>query len=82
MNNTREFEALDSDEKRKILGNLMYYRVQNVDTVQPELVPKITGMLIDLEVLDLTDIIEILHNDEVLVERVNDAVAIIQEADN
>lgn len=80
-NNQREFEQLSSDEKRKILGNLMYYRVAGLESVQRELVPKITGMLIDLEVLDLSDIIEILHIDEVLLERVNDAISIINDAE-
>lgn len=59
----------------------MYYRVANLENVQKELVPKITGMLIDLEVLDLSDIIEILHIDEVLLERVNDAISIINDAE-
>lgn len=80
-NNQREFEQLSGDEKRKILGNLMYYRVANLENVQKELVPKITGMLIDLEVLELSDIVEILHIDDVLVERVNDAISIINEAE-
>lgn len=71
---------MDPDEKRKLLGNLMYYRVAS-QPVDKELVPKITGMLIDLDVLDLTDIIEILTKDESLKERIADAINIINEAD-
>lgn len=81
-NNRRKFEELTGDEKRKILGNLMYYRIEELGTVQKELVPKITGMLIDLEVLDLSEIIDILENDPSLLERVKDAIAVISEADN
>lgn len=80
--NPRDFEALSGDEKRKILGNLMYYRIEGLGTVQTEIVPKITGMLIDLEVLELSEIIDILVNDESLKERVRDAIAVIGEADN
>jgi Poly-adenylate binding protein, unique domain len=73
---------LTGDEKRKILGNLMYYRVAEHGNVIPEYVPKITGMLIDLEVLELAEIVDILINDESLNDRVKDAVAVITDADN
>lgn len=76
--NQKAFESLDPNEKRKILGNLMYYRV-NTQTVDKDLVPKITGMLIDLEVLDLADVIEILTNEETLKVRVDDAIKVINE---
>jgi uncharacterized membrane protein YheB (UPF0754 family) len=67
------------DDKRKLLGNLMFYRVQSVQSVNKDLVPKITGMLIDLEVLELDEVIEILSDDKVLEERINDAIAVIEE---
>lgn len=73
---------MSADDKRKILGNLMFYRISTVQNGKQELIPKITGMLIDLEVLDLNDIIEILEKDEILVDRVKDAIAIIQEGEN
>lgn len=82
ISNSREFEQLLMDDKRKILGNLMYFRVASLENIAKEYVPKITGMLIDLDVLDLSDIIDILQQDDVLLERVNDAVEIINEADN
>jgi hypothetical protein len=42
------------------------------------LAPKITGMLIDLSVLEVTEILEFLENNELLVERVQEAVELIQ----
>lgn len=69
---------MDSQEKRKLLGNLMFYRVSQIPN-DASIIPKITGMLIDLEVLELEDIIEILTDDSILQERVNDAIAIINE---
>lgn len=67
------------DDKRKLLGNLMFYRVQSVQSVNKDLVPKITGMLIDLEVLEFEEVIEILKDDKVLEERISDAIAVIEE---
>lgn len=72
---------LSPDEKRKILGNLMFYRITQINKAPQDLIPKITGMLIDLEVLELADIIEILENDEILNDRVKDATAIILEGE-
>lgn len=72
---------MDANEKRKLLGNLMYYRVAENKNVDKTLVPKITGMLIDLEVLDLSDIIEILTKDEALEDRIADALAIINDTE-
>ena len=81
INNQKQFEQMDSNEKRKLLGNLMYYRVAENKNVDKTLVPKITGMLIDLEVLDLSDIIEILTKDEALEDRIADALAIINDTE-
>merc|ERR1712048_1211278 len=54
--NLDAFERFDNHEKKNILGNLMYPLVeQNVSI--PEHVPKITGMLIDLEVLRANEIV-------------------------
>lgn len=81
INNQKQFEQMDANEKRKLLGNLMYYRVAENKNVDKTLVPKITGMLIDLEVLDLSDIIEILTKDEALEDRIADALAIINDTE-
>ena len=80
VENTAEFEAYDRQEQKNILGNLMYGKV--VDSGAPDnLVPKITGMLIDLEVLSIQEIIEILRDDELLTERINEAKEIIEGED-
>jgi len=46
------------------------------------LVPKITGMLIDLDVLSIQEIIEILSDDAILQERINEARNIIEDDNN
>lgn len=80
--NSREFMNLQAEEKRRILGNLMYFRIRNNADCDGTLTPKVTGMLIDLEVLDLADIISILEDDSILKERVSDAVTIIKEGED
>ena len=75
-----EFEALHNDEKKNILGNLMYERVKSMHHGEAEQLPKITGMLIDLEVLDLDEILEIIANDEVLQERIEEAIEVLVDS--
>jgi hypothetical protein len=47
--------------------------------VDPNKVSKITGMLIDLEILELDEIIEMLLNEEFLMDRIEEALEIINE---
>lgn len=41
--------------------------------------PKITGMLIDFSVFEIDDIIDMLENEEDFVERVDEAINLIEE---
>merc|ERR1712151_456677 len=78
--NLEAFEKFDNHEKKNILGNLMYPLVeQNVSI--PEHVPKITGMLIDLEVLRANEIVEIMENQEALKDRIDEAIGIINDTE-
>lgn len=76
-NNLDEFNAMSQADKKNILGTLMYSKVNGV--AAKNLVPKITGMLIDLDVLGVPEIIEILSDDEILRERIEEATKIIKE---
>ena len=80
-NNITPFEAMSQDEKKTILGNLMYKRVNEL-APQAKYIPKITGMLIDMEVLDIKEIVEILENKDTLRERMNEAIGIIETDTN
>jgi len=79
-NNIATFEAYDSLEKKNILGNLMYPLV-DAKVKNPEHVPKITGMLIDLEVLRPQEIVEIMENEESLKDRIDEAIGIINDTE-
>lgn len=79
-NNISEFENMDNHEKKNILGNLMYPLVEK-SVSNPEHVPKITGMLIDLEVLKVIEIVEIMENQDALKDRIDEAIGIINETE-
>jgi hypothetical protein len=72
------FLDLKSDEQKNFLGNIMYLRVKKFNKDE-NLVPKITGMLIDLEVLDYDEIVDIIENDEALKDRIDEAIDVITE---
>lgn len=78
--NMVEFDSLDHHEKKNILGNLMYPLVEK-SVSNPEHVPKITGMLIDLEVLKVSEIVEIMENTDALKDRIEEAIGIINETE-
>merc|ERR1712066_1153935 len=79
-NNIAEFEKMDQHEKKNILGNLMYPLVEKA-VHNPEHVPKITGMLIDLEVLKVSEIVEIMETTDALKDRIEEAIGIIDETE-
>jgi polyadenylate-binding protein len=71
-----EFVGWEQDKQRQILGELLYPKV--VKHTTPDLAPKITGMLIDLSVLEVTEILEFLEDDTILQERVTEAAELIR----
>ena len=79
--NKKEFLNFDKEKQSNLMGNLMYSRVSNSGLAEKSAVPKITGMLIDLDILDYEEIIDILLNDESLKERINEAVEVINETE-
>ena len=76
-NNIDEFEKMPTNEQKTLLGTLMYSQV--IKYAPPEHVPKITGMLIDLEVLSVVEVADILSDQVVLKERIDEATKIIEE---
>lgn len=79
--NKKEFMNFDSDKQRNVLGELMFAKIQNTKLVAPENVSKVTGMLIDLEILDYEEIIDMLENSDSLKERINEALEVINDSD-
>lgn len=60
------------------MGELLFPKIKNlIKSNQIENTPKITGMLIDFEVFEVTDIIEFLESDAILLERVKEAEELI-----
>lgn len=76
-NHKDEFMTYEKERQNNILGTLMYHKVVESGLANKEVAPKITGMLIDLDILDINEIIEIMENKESLEERINEALEVI-----
>lgn len=71
-NNLSEFTKLDQDKQRSYLGEILFPMVREIIQNKDD-VPRVTGMLVDFEVFELTDILEILESKAQLTERVEEA---------
>jgi len=71
-----EFNALEKDKQRNILGELLFPLIKL--QVGESVAPKITGMLIDLDVLEITEIFEFLEDPDLLKERIQEAKELIE----
>ena len=76
--NKAEFIGKSVDDQKNFLGNIMYARVRSMQKDE-SLIPKITGMLIDTEVLEFEEILEIIEDDKALKERIDEAIEVIND---
>lgn len=76
--NINTFLNLDREKQRSILGELLYPIVERL-VENHEDAPKITGMLIDFEVFEVSEILEFLENEELLKERITEAKELIEQ---
>lgn len=77
-NNKAAFIEKSVDDQKNFLGNIMYARVRSMQKDE-SLIPKITGMLIDTEVLEFEEILEIIEDDKALKERIDEAIEVIND---
>jgi len=70
-----DFLKLESEKQRNILGELLFPQI--LRRSRPEHAPKITGMLVDFEVLTVQDILEMLEDEQILDERIQEAQELI-----
>lgn len=84
--NMTEFTSLDNKKQRNILGELLFPMVEKLvpedQNSQANLAPKVTGMLIDLEVFEVPEIIEFIEDEASLKERVFEAVDLLKNEEN
>jgi len=74
-NKWSEFIKLDKEKQREIFGELLFPLIK--DKVGDNLSRKITGMLIDLDVLEISEIFEFLEDLDLLHERIEEAKQLI-----
>jgi Poly-adenylate binding protein, unique domain len=75
---------MEDDIKKKALGTILYPLIRNIIAKNEtenanEMTPKVTGMLIDLDVLSVGDILDSIKTEEVLARRVAEALDLIKE---
>lgn len=80
--NKREFNDFSEEKQRNILGELMFNCVSKQGITDPAKISKITGMLIDLEILEFDEILDMLENEESLKERIKEALDVIEESEH
>ena len=68
-----EFNKLDGDKKREILGEMVYPLVRDNTKLDDDAIPKITGMLIDFEVFEVDEILDFIQYKESLLEKLREA---------
>jgi polyadenylate-binding protein len=68
------FATMPPELQRNYLGELLFPKVSAVNAEQA---PKITGMLIEM---DATEVIKLLHSEEELVAKVNEAIDVLRDA--
>jgi len=75
-----EFLSLEVEKQRTILGELLFPLI--LKHANQQYAPKITGMLIDLDVLEVSEILEFFENDALLKERVQEALELVTASDS
>jgi len=68
-----QFMKQDKQKQRSIMGNVIY---PFVSSINEQYAPKITGMLIDLEMNELK---AFLLNDKLLVQKINEAAKMLSQ---
>jgi len=71
-----KFNELDKEKQRNILGEFLFPKIRA--EAGEAVAPKITGMLIDLDVLEVSEILEFLEDPELLKERIKEAKELIE----
>jgi polyadenylate-binding protein len=71
--NSENLADLPESKQKNILGERLYPLVERV---QPDLAPKITGMLLDMEV---SDIIHLIEAPDALSNKINEAVEVLEK---
>jgi RNA recognition motif-containing protein len=77
--NWENFKALKAEDKRNVLGEFLYPRVEKI--TGRTLAPKITGMLVDFEVMTEEEIVEAIEDENTLKQRIQEAREALDEAE-
>jgi len=74
----KEFLKKPKDKQREELGEVVYYKIQKILGPKGTNIPQITGMLIDLDVFEVADILKFSEKEDLLREKVKEAQEILE----
>jgi len=77
--NWDNFKSMKAEDKRNVLGEFLYPRVEKI--TGRTLAPKITGMLVDFEVMTEDEIVEAIEDENTLKQRIQEAKEALDEAE-
>jgi len=78
--NFDKFMQFPDPIKQRMLGQLVYRKVQEaLPRTEEESIGKITGMLIDLSVFEVAEILEFLENDDAFHSRLEEAREVLRD---
>jgi RNA recognition motif-containing protein len=78
-NNEEEFMSLSPSDQKTILGNTLYPKISQLLNNDESMVPKVTGMLVDMDTLSVADIRYMIDSADELRARVQEAIEIFQD---
>ena len=78
---SKEFQTLTIEFQSQMLGDLIYSALSEYE-LDEETQGQITGMLNDYDVLSLNEILELLSNPDIMKERINEALELINGEKN
>merc|ERR1719367_1900164 len=70
----QQLAQVDSKQQKQLIGERIFPQVQ---AIEPKLAGKITGMLLEM---DNTELLHLLENQTTLMEKVNEALHILQQS--
>ena len=71
-----------NEEREEILGNLMYNTLLNKKYVEEQYIGKVTGMLIDSEIVTVQEFIQMMEDEKDLLARIQEAISMIKKDEN
>lgn len=81
QNHIEEFKAMDTNKQRAQLGEIMFPKISKTLAIKGnnDIIAKITGMLIDLDVFEVQDVLDMARDENILREKIQEAIDMLND---